>query len=150
MLCLAHENRIIKLYVGTEGVKTLLEDILQTLKEKKIKQIYATSQPDLLKYLPKYFPNWLKNREGMGVYTHLILPGEAKNYLETNELREVSFLPQKFPFTCSLTIYGKKLAFFAFQNGEPYAVSVESESITDMFKQFPFYMGDAWKEPISH
>lgn len=130
------DKPVTKLYVGIDGVKTLLDDIIQTLKNRKIKQIHATSQPDLLSYLPKYFPNWLKAREDLKVYTYLILPSEATNYLETNELREVRFLPKKFPFHCSVTIYGKKLAFFAFQNGEPYGVSVESESISDMFKQF--------------
>jgi len=130
------DKPVTKLYVGIEGVKTLFDSILQDLKDQNIKQIYATSQPEMLEYLPKYFPRWLQNREDLAVYTYLILPDEAKNYLDSNDLREVRFLPKNFPFNCAMTIHGKKIAFFAFQKGEIYGVSVESESIADMFKQF--------------
>jgi len=127
---------IAKLFAGIEGIKTGLENILETLKEQNIKRIYATSQPDLMKYLPKYFPSWLKEREKMGVYTQLILPHHATNYLKTNELREVRYLPEEFPFTCSVTIYGNKMAFFSLSERDPYCVIVESNSISEMFKQF--------------
>lgn len=125
-----------KLFVGLDGIKISLEDILETLKIEKIKQISATSQPDLLEYLPKYFPMWLKNREELGVFTKLILPYNGRNYLKSNELREVRILPEKFPFTTSVTIYGDKIAFFSLQEDNPYCVILESKSITEMFKQF--------------
>lgn len=130
------DTPITKLYIGTDGMKTVFDDILQTLKDQKIKQIYATSQPELLEYLPKYFPNWLSQREELGVFTRLILPSSAKGFLPANAMREVRFLPQTFPFDCCLLIYGKKVAFFAFQEGEPYAVSVEGEAIANMLTQF--------------
>ncbi|OIO20377.1 MAG: hypothetical protein AUJ23_00515 [Candidatus Magasanikbacteria bacterium CG1_02_32_51] len=130
------DTPVAKLFTGTNGVKAGLEDILETLNNQKIKQIFATSQPDLLKYLPKYFPNWLKQRENLGVFTKLILPANAKKYLDTNILRDVRYLPEKFPFTCSVTIYGNKLAFFSFEGSEPYCVIIESKSITWMFAQF--------------
>ncbi|MBI4121786.1 MAG: hypothetical protein HY461_00485 [Parcubacteria group bacterium] len=130
------DTPVAKLYTGTDGIKSGLEDILETLKKQKTKQIYATSQPDLLKFLPKYFPNWLKQREDLGVFTKLILPENVTNYLDSNELREVRNLPEKFPFTCSVTIYGNKLAFFSFEGNAPYCVIVESKSISEMFAQF--------------
>ena len=130
------ESPTAKLFVGLDGIRTGLEDILETLRYQKIKQIYATSQPDLLKYLPRYFPNWLKQRESIGVYTKLILPWSAQNYLKTNELREVRYLPEKFPFACSITIYANKIAFFSLQNNEPYCVILESASISEMFLRF--------------
>lgn len=127
---------IAKLYVGLEGIKTGLAEILETLKDQKIKQICATSQPDMLAYLPKYFPNWLKQRENLGVFTKLILPHFAQKYLQSNDLREVRYLPEKFPFNSSVTICGNKIVFFSIGNDEPYCVSIESKSISEMFKQF--------------
>lgn len=127
---------IAKLYTGLDGIKTGLEDILETLKDTGGRQIFATSQPDLLKYLPRYFPSWLKIREDMGVFTKLILPQGAKDYLETNDLREVRYLPEDFPFDSSVTIYGNKIAFFYVQKEDSYCVILESRSITEMFKQF--------------
>lgn len=125
-----------KLFIGVEGIKTGLEDILETLKDQKIKQIHATSQPDLIDYLPKYFPSWLKSREELKVFTHLILPKSAEGYLKSNSLREVRILPEKFPFSTSVTIYGNKIAFFSLSEGDPYCVILESASITEMFRQF--------------
>lgn len=127
---------VAKLYVGLEGMKMGLEEILETLKDKKIKQILATSQPGMLEYLPKYFPNWLKQREQMGVFTKLILPYSARGFLKSNDLREVRYLPEKFPFNSSVTICGDKMIFFSTQNDEPYCVSIESKSISEMFSQF--------------
>ncbi len=130
------DTPVAKLYVGIEGVKTGFEDILETLKEQKIKQILATSQPEMEEYLPKYFPEWLKRREDLGVFTKLILPATAQNYLQTNTLREVRYLPEKFPFDCAVTIYGSKIAFFSIKGDEPYCVVIESASIAEMFTQF--------------
>jgi sugar-specific transcriptional regulator TrmB len=126
----------VKLYVGIDGLKTGLIEILETIKDHKLKQILATSQPDMLEYLPKYFPNWLKQREDMGVFTKLILPQSVGEYLKSNELREVRYLPDKFPFTSSVTICADKMIFFSTQNDEPHCVSVESAAITEMFTQF--------------
>jgi sugar-specific transcriptional regulator TrmB len=136
---------VTKLYVGIDGIKHGLEDILETLKKHKIKQIYATSQADLLKFLPKYFPDWLKRREELGVFTKLILPSTASNYLKTNELREVRYLPEKFPFTTSVTMYGNKMAFFSLEGDDPYCVIVESASITGLFSQFFLFSWETLK-----
>ena len=127
---------VVKLYTHINGIKIGLEDILETLKAKKIKQILATSQPDLLEHMPKYFPNWLKQRENLGVFTKLILPATARDYLKSNELREVRYLDKKFPFTCSVTIYGDKIAFFSFEGSELYCMMIKSQAVSDMFTQF--------------
>ncbi len=130
------DTPVAKLYVGIEGIKIGFEDILETIKGQKIKQILATSQPEMVEYLPKYFPDWLKRREDLGVFTKLILPASAHDYLQSNSLREVRYLPEKFPFDCAVTIYGNKIAFFSIKADEPYCVVVESASIAEMFTQF--------------
>lgn len=130
------EMPVAKLYTGIDGIKIGLEDTLETLKNKKIKQLLATSQPEMLESLPKYFPNWLKQREDLGVFTKLILPASAKDYLKSNELREIRFLDKKFPFSSPVTIYADKIAFFSFEGSEPYCIIIQSKAISDMFTQF--------------
>jgi sugar-specific transcriptional regulator TrmB len=127
---------VAKLYTGINGIKFGLEDTLETLKNKKIKQLLATSQPDILEALPKFFPNFLKQREELGVFTKLILPASARDYLQSNELREIRFLDKKFPFSSPVTIYGDKIAFFSFEGNEPYCIIIQSKAISDMFTQF--------------
>jgi sugar-specific transcriptional regulator TrmB len=141
------DTPITKLFVGLDGIKAGLEDILETLRNRKIKQICATSQPDLLAYLPKYFPNWLKSREDLSVLTKLILPSAARNYLKDNPLREVRFFPEQFPFTCSVTIYGDKMAFFSLEGDEPYCIMIESTSIVGIFTQFFAFSWESLKKP---
>jgi sugar-specific transcriptional regulator TrmB len=128
-----------KLFIGLEGVKSGFEDILETMKTQHIKELCGTSQPNVLKYLPKYFPNWLKARENLGVFTRMILPHDANDYLQSNELREVRFLPEKFPFRCSVSIYGNKMAFFSLQEEDFYCVIIESTAIAEMLRQFFFF-----------
>jgi len=130
------DKPITTLHTGISGIKFGLEDILETIKEKKLKEIFATSQPVTLKFFPKYFPNWLKQREDLGVFTKLILPATAKQYLTSNKLREVRFLNKKFPFDGSLCIYADKIIFFSFFENEPYCIIIQSKSVTDMFSQF--------------
>lgn len=134
------EKPSVKLYVGEEGIKIVLEDILETLKNHSIKRLYATSHPDLLEHFPRYFPKWLERRKKLGVYTQLIMPGEfekgAPTEYTSNEARETRFLPPNFPFECSLDIYGNKIAFFSFKDNQVYSVIVESLTIADLFRQF--------------
>ena len=125
-----------KLFIGLEGVRAGLDDIIETLKSRKIREIHATSQPELMEYLPKYFPRFLQAREELGVFTKLILPYAARAYLPANELREVRILPEGFPFDCSVTIYADKCAFFSARESDSYCVIIESISITDMVRQF--------------
>ncbi|MDO8183922.1 MAG: helix-turn-helix domain-containing protein [bacterium] len=126
----------IGLYTGKEGIKFVLEDVLETLKADKIKQLYATSLPSTLEFLPRFFPDWLKRREEIGVYTQLIVPNSVANHLGSNNLREVRVLPDKFTLDTAMDIYGRKVAFFLISDQEAYAIIIESEQIADTFKQF--------------
>ncbi len=131
---------LVKLYMGIDGMKIVLEDILETLKKEKIRTLYATAHPGLIEFFPKYFPEWLKRREQMNVTTKLII-NETENkdilkYFPSNSLRETCFLPKAFPFDCTIDIYGNKIAFFSLKEDQLYAVIVESPTITNMFRQF--------------
>jgi len=125
-----------KLFVGLDGVRNGLDDIIETLERRKIREIHATSQPELMEYLPKYFPRFLQAREELGVFTKMILPHAARQYLPSNALREVRVLPEAFPFEVSVTIYADKCAFFSARESDPYCVIIESASITEMVRQF--------------
>ncbi len=130
---------VAKLYTGAEGMKLVLEDVLETCKQEKIKRLYATSQPELFDVLPKFFASWVQRREEAGIYSQLIL-GESDRGttlpLHSNEFRETRFMPARFPVECSVDIYGNRLAFFSFKKGELYSVIVESPTIANLFRQF--------------
>ncbi len=134
-----HVSPVAKLYTGADGMKLVLEDVLETCTQEKIKRLYATSQPELFDYLPKFFSAWVARREEAGIYTQLIIGEDVRSEtipLHSNVMRETRFLPSKYPIECSVDIYGNKLAFFSFKNSELYSVIVESPTIANLFRQF--------------
>lgn len=133
-----------RIYIGHDGVKIVLEDILETMRNEKLHTLLAASRSDIVHYFPKYFPEWLKRREGLSIRTKLIIPEKERvdHVFDPNELRETRFLPTEFLFDATVEIYGNKLAFFSLRDGEVYSIIVESRPIADMFKQFFLF---AWE-----
>ncbi len=129
---------VVKLYTGKEGLITVFEDILETLEKKKIPELYAATDLDVLEYLADYFPNFLTRRVALGVFTKMIIPDTARSQTQyyTGSYREARFLPGKFAFEVSMDIYGDKIAFFSIKGGNVYSVIIESPTISKMFLQF--------------
>ncbi len=127
-----------RIYVGEEGVKIVLEDILETMEAEKLHTLLAASHSEIMKYFPKYFPKWLERREALGIRSKLILPEKERgdHVFDPNELRETRFLPDAFPFEATVEIYGKKLALFSLKNNELYSIIIESRPAVEIFKQF--------------
>jgi len=133
-----------RIYIGEEGVKIVLEDILDTMERENLHNLYAASHSEIMKYFPKYFPNWLKRREALGIRSKLILPEKERgdHVFDPNEFRETKFLPDQFPFEATVEIYGKKLAIFSLKNNEVYSLIIESRPAVEIFKQFFLF---AWE-----
>lgn len=131
-------NPTIKLYTGKEGIKIAFEDILETLKQKNLNEIYASFDPVLIEHLPQYFPDWLSRRKDLGIVTKLIIPqmNEVPEYSKSNSHRETRVMPEAFRFESCMDIYANKIAFLSFKDGEFYSVIIESPTIVAMFKQF--------------
>ncbi|MDB5259693.1 MAG: transcriptional regulator [Candidatus Taylorbacteria bacterium] len=126
-----------KLYTGIDGVKFVWEDILETLEQENNRELHAFSNLDMMKVLPKYFPNWLKRREKLKIYSYLITAsssGPKDPGLVTNAYRETRMLPSHSPINGTLDIYGKKTAFFSFKENEIYAIIIESPAIATMLR----------------
>lgn len=133
-----------RIYIGQEGVKIVLEDILETMRIEKLHTLLAASRSDVVRYFPKYFPEWLKRREALSIRTKLIIPEKERidHVFDPNKLRETRFLPNGFIFDATVEIYGNKLAFFSLKDGEVYSIIIESHPVADMFKQFFLF---AWE-----
>lgn len=135
----------VRLYTGANGVKIVLEDILETLARSKDRHLMAAARSEILERFPSYFPEWIKRRETMGVKSKLLLPAAEKtrHAFEPNELREVRYIPDAFGFKAMIEIYGNKMAVFNLREDEIYSIMIESEPIVQTFKQlFSF----AWEQ----
>ncbi len=141
LLSTAGQNPSVKLYLGESGVKTVLEDVLETIEQQKILQMQAVSQLDILEAFPRFFPDWQnRRRANKQTFTQLIVPSGARESLpelfQSRDNRETRFLPAQFPFQSSLEIYGTKTATISLQDGEYHSIIIDSPTVTTMFKQF--------------
>lgn len=131
----------VRLYTGKEGAKIVWEEILETLEKKKIKEIYSTSRHNLFEVFPRYFSEWIKRREALGVRAKLIYPeSDRVKAWQPNELLERKFLPAAYPFTSDILIYGNRTAMFSHGRSKMHSVIIESADLTNMFKVFFLYM----------
>ena len=125
-----------KLYMGVKGVKFVWDDILETLERDNIRELRAFSSLDAMNVLPKYFPEWLKRREKLNIFSYLITASEKDlddPSLKSNQFRETRLLPSDSPFG-TLDIYGNKIAFLSFKEKEIYAIIIESPAVANMLR----------------
>jgi hypothetical protein len=128
-----------RIYEGKEGLKIVWDDILDTAEIKGFKEIHAISHLGILNYLPRYFMNWLKRREKLGVFSYLITTktNELSNpSMQSNHLRETRVLPSNSPMKGTIDIYGDKIAFFSLKDGQIYSIILESPTMAEMLRQF--------------
>ena len=134
----------IKMFTGAQGMKEALEDILETLEKTGEKTLYAASYPDVMDALPKYYHEWVKRREDLGVATKMIIPESARNkktFYEGHN-RQVRFMPEPYLFECSMDIYGNKIVYFSLREGIVYSIILESPTISNAFLRFFLFAFD--------
>ncbi|MEI6553766.1 MAG: helix-turn-helix domain-containing protein [bacterium] len=128
-----------KIFEGKEGLKIAWDDILDTAERKDLREIHAISGLDVLKYLPRYFPEWLKRREKLGVFSYVIArktDSASDPTLVKNRLRETRILPTGAIGNGTIDIYGDKIAFFSLKDEQIYSIILESPSIAEFLRNF--------------
>jgi sugar-specific transcriptional regulator TrmB len=134
----------VKMFTGPQGMKLAFEDILETLEKTEQKILYAAAFPDVMDILPKYYHEWVKRREKLGVSTKMILPESARDrkiFYEGHN-RQVRFMPEPYLYQCAMDIYGNKIVFFASREGTVYSVILESPTIAAAFLKFFLFAFD--------
>jgi len=133
------EKQEAKIFLGKEGIKSVLENILRTKKdfmgfgaEGKFKDIFKW-----------YFDNWQKRRVKLGLKYKLIYNSKLKGKRPVKEqkLVEVRFLPKKYEFPATTIIYGNNIAIIVW-NEDPIVFVLESKKAV---KSFLSYFEILWK-----
>lgn len=105
---IAVEKQEAKVFIGKEGIKSILEDILKIKKdfvafgaEGKFKDIFRW-----------YFDNWQDRRANLAIRYRIIYNSKLKGKRPTPEQRlvEVRFLPAKYDFPATTIVYGDRIA----------------------------------------
>ena len=131
-----------KLYEGKEGVKQVFEQMMEIIKQQKLKRIYVFSDDCITKQIPEYYRQWRERKNKMGTFTQLIVPNgtPVTDDFKSYETRETRVMPQSFPFEGGLDIVGSFVAFFSFKDGQIYAVTIDSPIIAEMLTKLFGYI----------
>lgn len=122
----------VRVYSGTEGIKTLAEDILKTLKKGERYVGYGAVTKEF-EELREYFHDFVPRRVKKEISFRGIVPGDIndhtaeENKAKRRELRYVSVA--EFPFKNEINIYGNKISIESFK--DKIGLIIESKQIAD-------------------
>ena len=130
---IAVEKQEARIFIGKEGIKSILEDIL------KIKKDFVAfgaegKFKDIFKW---YFDNWQRRRANLGIRYRIIYNNKLKGKRPTKEqkLVEVRFLSAKYDFPATTIVYGNRIAVIIW-DGSPIGFILESEQAVKSFLNY--------------
>lgn len=123
----------VRFYEGKEGMKLILEEILEKAKE----LLAFSSADDLFKTLETEYPEFVKRRIKLKIPAKVVLRQSPKALerarLGPRELREVRFIINPSEYHGTQFIWGRKVAMFAY-TPDIVALVIESEALSVMQK----------------
>lgn len=125
------EKPTIEIYEGKEGLKTILDDIIDS----KPKEVLQLNSAKIFQTLQFYFPNWINRRVKAKIYSRVLqekvsIIQEFKKKDKT-ELREIRFFPEGFKINNCNFIYNNKLAILTMKENEIIGVIIENKDIIE-------------------
>jgi HTH-type transcriptional regulator, sugar sensing transcriptional regulator len=132
----------IRFYEGTEGIKSIFEDVLAT----KDQVLGYTNLKAMGGLFPEYFKQFCHKKVALNIKTRYIAPATEegvdmidayypKKY-DPNLLEILMVNPKEFNFQNEIAIYGKKVAIISLNPDELIGLIVESKTFADSMKSF--------------
>ncbi|MBI2629714.1 hypothetical protein HYW76_01305 [Candidatus Pacearchaeota archaeon] len=132
MIGLIKEKPFVEMYEGVPGLKTMIDDIINT----KQQILAISSTKDLSEKLVFYFPNYIKrrteNKISSKVITERTKETEVMKKRDKRELRQTKFLPVDKKLKNSIFIYGEKIALFNFI--DPFGIIIKDATLNLSFR----------------
>ena len=139
----AGERPRVRFFDGVEGLKTMDEEFLK-VKNKLIEGI--TSLDDVLKVFPPGADNYTERRIKKGIRTRGIYTSSQGPILKNSDssmLRETRYVPpDKFPFSCDITVYDNSVAIASLRD-KIFGVVIESKEIANSIRSLISLAWDA-------
>ena len=133
-----------KLYLGAEGKKKVLDDILDTCKKTNQREFYVIPGVELYNDLPDYMRKWIKEKEEMNLHSLVITEDNvshtAPKMYQNSIYRETRLIPPEYVSLTGINIYPGKVALYSEVDNIEHSMIIESPSICDTFKKFFMFM----------
>ncbi len=127
----------VKFYEGEQGMKQILQDVLEIMKsqEEKVYFVYSSGTSEDRKHLYTAMPEFNNKRTSKGVVVKVVSLGEAGGIFGLDERRQIPGLESGLKMTHEL-IYGGKVAHIGLDDsGNSIGVVIENQSIYEMQKR---------------
>jgi sugar-specific transcriptional regulator TrmB len=122
----------VKLFEGTKGLKTILEDVLETVSRQSIKEYFVYSSVNLRKDVYNAYPNFSDIRKSKKIQVKTIALGEGGQLVGLDErkwLNDPQVARQKGNSTYEIIFAGKVAHISLDDTANPVAVLIENQSI---------------------
>ena len=125
------EKPQVHLYEGKAGLKTILDDIINS----KPKEILQLNSAKIFQTLQFYFPHWIKRRVKHKIKTRILQQKvkitEKYRRSDKTELREIKFLPKNFKINTANFIYKNKIAILTMKKEEVIGIIIENRDTVE-------------------
>ncbi|MBI2101523.1 hypothetical protein HYT53_02830 [Candidatus Woesearchaeota archaeon] len=136
------ERHDVRFYKGTEGLKTVFEDIIRTGKG----YIGYGQGQQLEKVLKRFFRLFIIKRVKAKIRLRLIYDEASRRTLKKNPLSDIKYMPDQYSSRAALRIYGDKVAILLLSEEEPLAIVIKNKAIADGYRKYFEVMWKAAKK----
>lgn len=125
------EKLEVSLYKDNAGIKTVLEDILATLRKGDELLAYGSDVKfyDVLRF---YYPHFVKRRIKAGIRLKCILSEENRIALDLSDIR---YVPKKYHLPVGTAIYADKVVIFLLKE-TPIAILIVNKDIAEGYRSY--------------
>ncbi len=140
---LTKEKKSILLFQGYKGIKTIFQDILDSL-NKNDEYLVIGAEGQFSDKMPYYAPLFRKMKEKKQIRTKLLVR-EGSSKSTAGKYTEYKKIPSDVISPATINIYDKKVAIFIWEE-KPEAILIENENVSKSFKN---YFNLIWKRANS-
>src|SRR3989344_5251078 len=124
----------VKLYEGIKGIKSVLEDVLETVGREKLKEYYVYSSANLRKDVYKAYPAFSDLRKAKKISVKTISLGEGGQLVGMDERKWLTGSGEQLKATYEI-IYAGKVAHISLDNADtPVGVVIQNREIFETQK----------------
>jgi hypothetical protein len=122
---------------GKNGLKSVFEDQLETIKKEKSKEnkeiLILGASPLAYEILDIYFHWFDKKRLENKIKTRIIFNEKIKRRISLSEIR---YLPEQYSSPLAVNIYGDKVAIILWSKENPLAIVIKQKEISEGYKKY--------------
>ena len=132
------EKHDVRFFRGSEGLKTVFDDIIRTKKD------YIGYGPggQIEKILKHSIERFVSKMTKAKITMKLVYNEGSRKLIERDRLSEVRFMPDKYSSHAALRIYGDKVAILLLTEKEPLAIVIKNRELADGYRK---YFNVIWK-----